>query len=284
MNRLPPVLIITVNFRRPDCTLAFLQSAAQLDDFECCHVVVVDNNSGDDSISHIQRAVKRFENVNLLASPENRGYFHAAKHAFDSFLEENCTPDWVIICNNDILFDRRSFLTELVSHDPNSIGVLAPAVISEITGLDSNPMIAKKPGMLRILRYRFLLSNYLIARLTQRMAPLVRQLRYRLRDFAESSEGRSRQIYAPHGAMLVFSRTFFQRGGSIDDGSFLFGEEIGVAETCLRIGLPIIYDSRLHVLHKDNQTTGRTLTAETYRHQKLGLQYAISKYLSAQHE
>lgn len=282
MNRLPRVLIITVNFRRPECTLAFLQSVAQLDEFGNCRVVVVDNNSGDDSIARIQPEAKRFENVDVLASPENRGYFHAAKWALDNSLVENCTPEWVIICNNDILFDRRSFLTELVAHDPNSVGVLAPAVISERTGLDSNPMMATKPGTLRILRYRFLLSNYLVARFTQQMAPVVRKLRHHLRRFTRSAKRSSCQIYAPHGAILVFSRSFFQRGGSIDDGSFLFGEEIGVAETCLRIGCPIVYNPRLHVLHKDSQTTGRTLTRETYQHQKRGLQYALSNYLSVQ--
>lgn len=279
MNQTPRALIITVNFRRPECTLAFLESAAQLDGVRDCHIVVVDNNSGDDSIMRIQRAVKRFENVEVLASRENGGYFHAAKLALGNFLAENCPPDWVIICNNDILFDRGRFLAALFEYDPNSVGVLAPAVISERTGLDSNPMIAKKPGTLRILRYRFLLSSYVIARLTQQIAPVMRKLRYHLRA-RKSSQGRSKQIYAPHGSILVFSRSFFQSGGSIDDGSFLFGEEIGVAEICLRVGLPVVYDSRLRVLHKDNQTTGRTLTRETYQHQKRGLQYAIRNHLS----
>lgn len=281
MNHAPRVLIITINFRRPECTIAFLQSAARLDDFGSCCVIVVDNNSGDDSVARIQREMKRFDNVAVLASPENRGYFHAAKWVLESFLSENSTPEWVVICNNDILLDHRSLLADLSAHDPNSVGVLAPAVISERTSLDSNPMIAKKPGRIRILRYRFLLSNYLIARFTQQTVPVVRKLRYLLRGLTGGNKSGLRQIYAPHGAMLIFSRSFFQRGGSIDDGSFLFGEEIGVAETCCRIGLPIVYDPRLRVLHKDNQTTGRTLTRETYQHQKRGLQYAISNYLSA---
>jgi len=278
MNDAPAVLIITVNFRHAECTLQLLASASRLESFSRCHLLVVDNHSDDGSAERLQQEMSEFQNVELAVSQRNLGYFGAAKWALDHYCVQHGTPDWVIICNNDIVFDDPQFLTRLLARDSQTVGVLAPAIRSELTGFDSNPMISARPGRLRRLRYRFLLSNYYVAWLTQWLAPIVRKGRKRLR--AENAQ-ESFQIYAPHGSFLIFSRKYFEAGGVLDDGCFLYGEEITVAETCWQLGLPVIHDPKLKVSHRDSQTLGRTLTRNSYRLQKAGLQYALGKYLES---
>jgi len=273
----PAALIITVNFRHAQCTLQWLESAARLGGFRDCHVTIVDNNSKDCSASRIQQAIAAFSNVELLESSENRGYFGGAKWALENYLAHHSLPDWIAVCNNDIVFDCPNFLTRLFAHDPLTDGVLAPAVISHLTGCDANPMIIKRPGRIRLLRYRLLLSTYYVAWLTQFLAPTVRKLRNRVRP---NRPHRATRIYAPHGSFLIFSRAFFENGGFIDDGSFLYAEEFSVAEMCLRLGLPVVHDPTLRVRHNDNQTTGRLLTPCTYSQQKKGLRYAMEEYLN----
>ena len=274
-------LIITVNFRRPECTLELLKSASGLQGFTRCNVLVVDNHSEDDSVARIKQAVSELTNVELLASPNNRGYFGGAKWALDHYFERHGVPDWVIVCNNDIVFDSPDFLNTLLARDPRAQGILAPAVISGLTGFDSNPMIVKRPGRVRTLRYRLLLSTYRVAWCTQWLAPLVRKGRHRLHKGGSSRRNARTQIYAPHGSFVIFSRRFFEEGGFIDDGCFLYAEEFGVAETCLRLGLSIIHDPELRVSHNDNQTTGRMLSRGGYLLQKEGLKYALGKYFQS---
>ena len=275
------VLIITVNFRHAECTLQFLKSASGMDGFGNCRLVVVDNNSGDGSAERIRNAASEFSIVELIASSSNRGYFGAAKWALDRHLARHTVPDWVIVCNNDIVFDRPTFLNRLLAHDPRSVGVLAPAIMSRLTGFDSNPMILRRPGRVRKLRYRFLVSTYYVAWLTQWLAPFVRKGRRRLHAGRRNRRDFPTRIYAPHGSFLIFSRRYFEEGGFIDDGCFLYGEEISVAETCWRLGLPVIHDPELKVSHNDSQTTGRMLTRSSYRLQREGLQYALGKYLES---
>jgi GT2 family glycosyltransferase len=277
----PRVLIITVNFRHAECTLRFLKSASAMDGFSNCHLVIVDNNSGDDSAERIRQAIEGFSNVELMASPDNRGYFGAAKWALDQYRAQHGAADWVIVCNNDIVFDSPIFLTRLLARDPDVAGVLAPAIVSSLTGFDSNPMILRRPGRIRQLRYRFLVSTYYVAWLTQWLAPVFRKRRRRLHARRSNSEASPARIYAPHGSFLVFSRKYFEAGGVIDDGCFLYAEEIGVAETCRRLGLPVIHDPDLKVSHNDSQTTGRMLTRSGYKLQREGLQYALGKYLES---
>lgn len=270
-------LIITVNFRHAECTLQFLKSATAMDGFGDCHLVIVDNNSGDGSAESIGLAIGEFSNVELMASSSNRGYFGAAKWALERHLVRHGAPDWMIVCNNDIVFDSPEFLTGLMAHDPGAVGVLAPAIISNLTGFDSNPMIVRRPGRIRKLRYRFLVSTYFVAWLAQTLAPLVRKGRRRLRGARPNRP--DMRIYASHGSFIIFSQRFFEAGGFIDDGCFLYAEEISVAETCWRLGLPVVHDPHLQVSHNDSQTTGRMLTRKGYLLQREGLRYALGKYL-----
>jgi GT2 family glycosyltransferase len=64
-----------------------------------------------------------------------------------------------------------------------------------------------------------------------------------------------RTIYAPHCSFVIFNRKYFETGGTLKHGAFLFGEEIFVAETVRNLGFRIIYDPRFFVLHREHATT-----------------------------
>lgn len=277
-------LIITVNFRQDKSTLEFLRSASALEEFSRCHLLIVDNNSDSGSVNRIRQAASGLSQIELLVSSENRGYFGGARWALEHYLAQHELPDWVIVCNNDVIWHDPSFFTRLFARDPRADGVLAPAVMSRLTGFDANPMISKRPSPTRMLRYRLLLSHYYVAWVTQWLSPHLRRVKKLLQTPTSVSDHRRRAIYAAHGSILVFGRLFFEAGGFLDDGAFLFAEEIRVAEICRRLGLPVTHDPDLRVRHEEGQTLGRMLTRDTYRHQRDGLLYALAKYRNSYHE
>jgi GT2 family glycosyltransferase len=272
-------LVISVNFRHADSTSQFLRTASRLEQFDNCHFVIVDNNSEDGSVSCIQQAISRFSNVELLASPQNLGYFGAARLALQHFLANHGAPDWVIISNNDIVFEDTRFLSRLFQKDPMAVGMLAPSIISALTQHDANPSIRHRPSRLRMLRYRLWLSNYYAMRFKQWLSPYVRRVRYRFyQRTPPPAEAVQRAIYAPHGAFLIFSRKFFEAGGFIDTDFFMYAEEFTVAEMCRRLGLPVIHDPELRVWHAEGQTLERKLSRSSYLHQKDGFRYVWYRY------
>jgi GT2 family glycosyltransferase len=278
----PWALFITVNFRHVVCTLQFLNNASELEGFKKCHLLIVDNNSEDGSVGSIRRAIVKFGNVELLESPKNRGYFGAANWALRHYLASHGAPDWVIVCNNDIVFNDREFLSRLFRTDPGAAGVVAPTIISGLTGHDANPSIRHRPREFRMMRYRLWLSNYYAMWLKQWLSPFVRRARYKFsRPALPPGKGLSRTIYAPHGSFLIFSRKFFEAGGFIDDGFFLYAEEFSVAEMCRHLGLPVIHDPELRVWHEESQSTGRMLSRNVYLHQREGFSYARARYESS---
>ena len=283
MNDRAKVLIITVNFRQAECTRQFLDSASRLESFAGCNVLIVDNNSEDGSISRIRQTIPEFRNVELLPSSQNRGYFGAARWALDQYLERHSLPGWVAVCNNDIEFDDPLFLVNLFEKDPASTGVIAPSIISGLTEHDANPSLRKRPSAFRMLRYRLWLANYYAMWFKQWLSPTVRKIRHTKtrhptsRGTAAGQAG-NQQIYAPHGSFVIFSRKFFETGGFIDDGFFLYAEEFSIAEMSIRLRLPVIHEPTLRVRHKEGQSTGRMLSRESYLHQLNGFRYALARY------
>jgi GT2 family glycosyltransferase len=278
VKNVPKALVITVNFRQDQCTLRFLNSATKLKGFASCDFLIVNNHSEDNSAA-VRRASAEFRNIELLESPQNGGYFGAANWALRYYLEGHATPEWVVVCNNDIVFNDSQFLLRLFENNPGALGMIAPSIISGLTGYDENPSIRHRPSRFRMLRYRLWLSNYYLMWFKQWLSPFVRRTRCALKQSIGIADRRiAKPIYAPSGSFLIFSRRFFEAGGFIDDGSFLYAEEFRVAEMCRYLRLPVIHDPGLSVWHEGGQSTGRMLTRSVYLHQKEGLSYAFARY------
>jgi GT2 family glycosyltransferase len=272
-------VVITVNYKGANSTLDFVDSISKLDGFTTVDVVIVDNGSADGSAARIGQSIGNLVNVTLFESPANRGLFGAASWALQQYLARGSMPDWVIVCNNDILFPDSHLFFNLFQHDPSMVAVLAPAVIARLTGVDANPFLRRRPSKWQMRRYKFWLSHYYLMWFKQWLAPYVRILRHRVKEWRSGTPVQMRtRIYAPHGSFIIFSRMFFDAGGIIDDGSFLYAEEFCVGETCYHLDLPVVHDPGLRVWHNAHQTVGRMLTRPIYDHQKQGLSYALRKY------
>jgi GT2 family glycosyltransferase len=277
------VLVITVNFRGAEATLKFLQSFSKTQGSERARVIVVENGSGDGSAERLRFAVAEFRNTELLVSATNRGYFGAANWALKSYLAESLTPTWLIVCNNDIEFDDPQFLVKLLRRKPREQHVIAPAIVAYPPGADCNPYMKSRPTRLKLLRYRFWYLHYSLMWSKQWLSPYVRAVRHRVSSKMLQANANLRSpIYAPHGAFLIFSRAYFESGGYIDDGFFLYAEEFSVAEICKRLNLRVIHDKGLRVRHNAHNVTGRLCTPATFKYGKQGLQYALRTYFEAE--
>jgi GT2 family glycosyltransferase len=272
-------LIVTVNYKGADSTARFLASVARVDQFQHAHVIIVENDSRDGSAEKLRPLAAEFSNVELLESSVNRGYFGGANWALQQYLTRAHEPDWVIICNNDILFDDSQFLSKLFERNPQDAAVIAPAIIARLTGADCNPFMASRPTRLQLLRIRLWHSSFYFMWIQQLLSPHVRTLRHRLFSWARKTKPTNpSRIYGAHGAFFIFSRSYFEAGGYIDDGHFLYAEELCIAEICVRLGLRVVHDRELHVWHEGHKATGRRLNRAMYEYVRGGLHYTQRKY------
>jgi GT2 family glycosyltransferase len=284
--RHPRALLITINTGHEDYTKALVVSLSKLDGFLDLSVLIVDNASGDAAVAALRKEIADLTNVRLLVASANLGYFGAARFGAEDYISRgNALPDWLIVCNNDVLIDDKEFLEKLFRHDPLKVGVIGPRIQTPLKA-EQNPYMQQRPGWKKQLGFRLCSSNY--------GAALVRDwLYYKKQSLkswiggtvprahpAENENAGLQPIYAAHGSFMIFSRKFLDDGGYFDENLFLNGEEISVAEICRSLRLPVVYDSTLSVQHYEHVTVGAHMTRSMFEIHRKSMRYVLSTYLS----
>src|SRR5215510_9945967 len=277
----PSALVIVVSYKSAFSVLDLLESLQRIDALSSVTVTIADNSCCSERLKTIEDTVRRFANVRVIALDANQGYFGAARLALDHYMNGQQLPDWVVVCNHDVLIEDKDFFAKLIGTDPSAVGVIAPSIKTRPGGLEQNPFMRRRPGRLRWAKLQLVSSNYGIALVWDW---LWRQ-KSRVKSWAALRKGvpqrqdRRVSVYAPHGSFLIFSRRFFECGGFLDGNLFLYGEEISVAEMCRELRLPIIYDPWLQVIHTEHHSTGNVLSRFTYECQRDSIRYLTSRYL-----
>ncbi len=172
---------------------------------------------------------------------------------------------------------------KLFEQDATAGAVIAPRIQVMPGGVDQNPFMRRRPSRLRWAALRLCSSTYSIAAIWDWLSRQKRAVQSFLRGFSSPAQDRGGRefIYAPHGAFFIFSRRYFEAGGFVDGNLFLYGEEISVAEICRSLGLAVVYEPSLRVLHNEHSSTGKRISRFSYECQKKALRYIASQYLYA---
>ena len=249
------VLLICVNYGSDAETAQYLESLRRLEGQPNLRVLIVDN-----LVSVRMGDLPRDNSFTFLRSDENLGYFGGARRGISKYLEEHPLPDWVIISNVDLLITDLQFLQKLAALNPAAhVGAVAPRIASALTGRNQNPFMRSRPSAVRMHLYKWLYRS----RLALNAHELASAAFHRLRSVvgrSRGTEGNSQRelggkIYAPHGSFVILSKEYFRAGGSLDFPCFLFGEEIYLAENLRRLGLDVVYEPSLEVVHQEHKST-----------------------------
>ncbi len=222
----------------------------------------------------------RFEssNVQILNADQNLGYFGAAQFALRYIKSKNLTFKYIIISNPDLSFGDTKFFSKLFGKEfPTNTGMVAPQIISGLNQQNCNPFMELRPNKYRIQFYKFIFSNYLSCLIYQALGILKRKL---LPGAPYSPKSEMHSIYAAHGAFMIFTEKYFSVGGNFMHDSFLYYEEIFVAEFCKKHELSIQYFSGLQVFHRERGSSGFFHSKKTADFMKESSRICAEKYFS----
>lgn len=240
--------------------------------------LVVDNTEREDSSFLAEVLHNHDPGAILVKAPTNLGYFGGARLGLRRYLESAGIPDWLVISNVDVEIDLHTFLEVLPKLTRSGdIGVIAPSVWSNTHNRDWNPKMVRRPSRRRMHLYKTLFASRVGLSLFEfgsRIKSLI--LPWRSKVLLASSHEHLlghlssgvewQKIYAPHGACLAFSSSYFEAGGDLEYPGFLFGEEVFVAETARALGLQVAYVPTLRVSSRDHVSTGVIRSREMARH------------------
>jgi GT2 family glycosyltransferase len=172
-------------------------------------------------------------------------------------------------------FDRTGFISGIVSElEKTNAAVIGPAMKSSLNNAELNPIYKNRLTVPHIKRLLSVTGNYLVYLIYQKLHYIKRAISGKTgNDIAQLGD-----CYAIHGSFMIFKRQFFDANGTLNYGSFLYGEEIFVAEQCLRLGLKIAVTPNIEVIHHEHTTTGKMKDKRHMGYLNQSIQYLKKEY------
>ncbi|NQV94013.1 MAG: hypothetical protein HQ482_02575 [Sphingomonadales bacterium] len=259
-------MVIGISFHSDETTVAWLKNLSEaITPVQAqVQVMVVDNTIRDSSDEFFAKLREIMPSIQTLKALTNLGYFGGAHAGLDEWQRRGGgLPLWVMVSNVDVTYPEQELFTHLLDTKyPNDTAVIGPSIWSLARRGDWNPKITHRPSRRRMHAYKSLYRSHWLFNLYEQGSRIKFALSKIIRIIrgAVVEKGKSdglQDIYAPHGACMLFSREYFARGGDLRYPGFLFGEEIFVAETANKLGLRIYFDPALKMTSADHVSTGR---------------------------
>ncbi len=221
--------ISIVNYNAGDYLIRCLKSIEKVADEVSLKIVVVDNDSKDDSIS---RARKEFKNVEYILNKDNVGFGKAHNQVL-----KKLDTEYVLILNPDSEVVKGTLKYMIKFMDENSeVGVSSSKLEKEDGSID----IASHRGFptpWASFKYYFLKDDSL----------------YHLTD---RDMTKAHEVDAIVGAFFLTRKSVLEKVGLFDEDYFMYAEDI---DLCLRIkekGFRVMYVPEVKILHHKGISSG----------------------------
>lgn len=243
--------IIIVNYRTAELTIDSLRSlATQVVDLGGGRVVVVDNNSGDGSTEKLSSTIER-EGwsgwASVIPLDRNGGFAYGNNAGIRAALASADNVNYVMLLNPDTVVREEAIKTlvgfmdkhphvgtagSLLENKDGDVECSAHRIHSPLSELDAGARL----GLLSRLLHRYVVS--------------------------ESPAAKAHQCDWVSGASLIVRREVIEQVGLMDEGYFLYFEEVDFCRRAQQAGWECWYVPDSRVMHLEGASTGIRATAK----------------------
>lgn len=209
-------------------------------------IIVVDNDSPNESFEILKKSYLDSERVVVLQSGENGGY--AKGNNFGLRFAKRYNPEYVIIMNNDVHFSWETIdgLSNIYPKLDNP-AVIAPVQMNP-DGSRADLTVLRLPDMNYDIR-----SYSMLCRLPRH-------------KFVSNTEFPNVQkVGIVQGAFLFIKYETFEKMGFFDESTFLFCEERFTGQAAKNLGLNNYLILDLKYVHEHSKTIGQETTSRFQR-------------------
>ena len=246
----PRLCIVIVNYRTAELAVDCLRSLSPQTGDRRTRVIVADNASGDGSLERLATAIAGngwSGWVELLALPRNGGFAYGNNAGIAAALGPACPPDYVLLLNPDTLVrpGALSALVDFMDAHPRA-GIGGSLLENAAGGVDCSAH--RTPSPLGELDG------------AARLGPLSRLLRRHAVSPPARSEAHECDWVS--GASMIIRREVIAAIGPMDEGYFLYFEEVDFCCRARASGWSVCYVPQSRVLHLEGASTGIRAAAQ----------------------
>lgn len=224
------------------------------------HIVIVDNNSSDDSYDKLQKL--KTDNIYVIKTDENKGYAYGNNYGI-KYLTKNYKIDNIIISNPDIIVEEeviKGLIKDLKEN--KDISIIAPLI--KQNGEEANGW--------RIPTFKDeLLSNI---NYVHRWA--------RKKMFYPKIDEKLQKVEVVSGCFFMIRKSDFEQIGYFDEGTFLYYEENIISYKLKELNKNVYVDNELSVIHNESVSVDKNINSiRKYKILKTSQKYFQKKYVKA---
>lgn len=243
---------IIVNYKSEERTITYvkeeLQSKCRIPQL----IIIVNNEATEESSKKLSEslqapivrdivAILTDSDIYIIHNPKNSGFAKGNNLGVD-FISKHFEVEYLLFSNNDIRIIGSNVIEVLIEKLKSlpDVGVIGPKVIG-LDGKNQNPYIYTP------------FWNEILWMSWGRFFPLKRKRPF---DRSYAKEG---YYYRLMGSFFITPYTSFIECGKMDSHTFLYAEEVILAERMLNIGKKNYYVPSIQILHEHGQTTSKYL-------------------------
>lgn len=288
------VALVVLNYKSYELTSRLIDSLVEYcrDEFTPT-VIIVDNGGEFSDFELFKKQICRHETVDFefVHSPENLGFANGMNLGIAKAKEVGCLN--IVCSNSDIVFSEGFKFSELLSLASNnpSIGAIGIRITGE-DGSPQNPMYGLETPV-KFSKQKYIIKKVIFGSLIGRYAYYLRGVwvRYiqsnRTVNTLQSQVvcDKSRRVYCLHGAFFMLTESYFNYYEGLDKNTFLYTEELILAERMRIKKLEPYYYCGLNVVHSSGASTkiensGSRLASAWFvtKHKYNSMSYFIKEY------
>jgi len=226
---------------------------ASWDDKPGLEIIVVDNASHDDSVAMLRAT---FPDVQVIANTENRGFTGGNNQGLAA-----ATGDFLLLLNPDteVVDNALPRMVEYLQAHPD-VGMAGPQLLNPDGSVQSS---RRRFPTLPVL---FLESTWL-----EKLAPR-KQLHYYYAQ--EQPDDLVQDVDWITGAAMLTRREAFAQVGGMDEGFFMYSEELDWCRRMRDAGWRIVYFPEARVIHHEGKSSEQVVPARHIYFQSSKVRYA----------
>lgn len=239
--------IYTSLIEQPDTLGTERQNALQ------CEVIIVDNASTDGSPVMVRQ---RFPTAKLIVNESNLGFTKANNIGI-----AHSSGRYILLLNPDteILGDALAIMVNYMDHHPE-VGALGPKLLFPDGSVQSSRR-----------RFPTLATAFLESTVVQQWFPRNRVLaRYYIQDRSDDEE---QEVDWVIGACLLIRRQAWEQVGPLDEGFFMYSEELDWCRRLKAAGWRVVYTPWAKVVHHEGQSSSQVVPARHIYFQSSKVRY-----------
>lgn len=235
--------IVILNYKSCNDTIDCVNSILE-QDYLNIEVIIVDNNSGDNSCKVFKKLYDKSKNIHLIESETNLG-FAKGNNLGIKYARNELNCDFVFILNSDTIFTKNNICSFLVNSYKYNVGIINPACCN-IDGSFQNPY-GKFNENLYIIMIKHLI--FIIWSFIRNIFNLNVSISNHLKKEDESDMKKYK--YIVQGPAYILTPEFFKYYNGLFPKTFLYEEELILAWYMKKANLKTIFVESPYIIHKE---------------------------------